>query len=316
MKSMENIAEMTKREIFFQIRSKSYLCMSALLILIVLLHMYSLYHAVLKNYQVYTRTKQMYIDGGMDITEELEKDNVVYEDQNSRISNNPIKEDYTNLAVSIQNIEPLNVVSNTYEYFLFVFGTLIFGIYSAYVAAYDFKFKTYKVISASYSQNEIIIGKICSLFFFQFLSMVCMAVMAWGLSFPVKYLVSGKIPINEYSIPMLGHAGHIVLQFIFVMATLILYTIIGFSIGYIAKNMLPVTFLLFLYTLLIPSLGAYDLKNIVSYFAHKIFDFQSQFVIFDPVSISAFWGIVVLVSIATLLLLSVKVISLKRSRYD
>ena len=80
--------------------------------------------------------------------------------------------------------------------------------------------------------------------------------------------------------------------------------------------MLPVTLILSLYTLLIPTLGAYDLKNIISYFAHKVFDFQSRFVIFEPVEISSFWGAVILVSIVTFLLILVKIISLNRSKYN
>lgn len=316
MKFMRNIVETTKHEIFFQMKSKCIIYIILLLTIITIIHMFGLYNSVLNNYQMYNHTKQLYIENGIDIIEALKDDNIVYANQNSSITNNPIKEDYINLAISIQNVLPMNAISNTYEYFLFVFGTLIFGIYSAYIAAYDFKFRTYKIISTMYSQNEILLGKICSIFILIFVSMVFMAALAWGFSYPVKFLISNKLPINEYLIPGLKYTNSILEQFIFAVAILVLYTIIGFSISYITKNMLPVTLILSLYTLLIPTLGAYDLKNIISYFAHKVFDFQSRFVIFEPVEISSFWGAVILVSIVTFLLILVKIISLNRSKYN
>ena len=316
MKFISNTTEIVKREIFFQFKSKSVLSVFALVVVITIIHMNGLYNTVTNNYKMYLHTREMYIENGIDVIDALAEDNLSYMDQNSKITNNPIKEDYINLAIAIQNIEPLNAISNTFEYFIFVFGTLIFGIYAAYVSTYDFKYKTYKFVSSQYTQEEIIAGKIGSIICYMFLSIFIMVLLSYILSFPVKYFVSKEVPIRDFIVPELEYSNSLLLQAVFSISVLVLYIIIGFSIGFITKNMLPITLFLLLYTLLIPVLGAYDIKNIISYFAHKVFNFKSRFVIFQPTEISEILGVSIIIGIILILWMIMKIISSKRSKFN
>ena len=76
---------------------------------------------------------------GIDIIEALQADNNITVDGNTTFTDNPLKEDFVNLAISIQNLKPNNVIANTLEYITFVFCTLVFGIYASHIATYDYK---------------------------------------------------------------------------------------------------------------------------------------------------------------------------------
>ena len=63
-------------------------------------------------------------------------------------------------------------------------------------------------------------------------------------------------------------------------------------------------------------MGAYDIKNIISFFAHKIFNFKSRFIIFEATEISDVVGIVILLGIMIGLGIIVGLVSFRRSRYN
>lgn len=312
-----NFIEIVKKEIYFQIKSKSFLVILFLVSFITVIHMFGLYNQVVNSYDMYLHTKEMYRDNNVDIVDALSEDNVYYMDRNSKVTNNPIKEDYLNLAIAIKNIEPLNAVSNTLEYFLFVFGTLIFGIYAAYVSSYDFKYRMFKVFSANYSQGQILFGKIGSIIGGMCASIAYMTFLAYLLSFVIKFFVENKIAVKEYIIPTMEYVHtNITIQIIFAVLLLTFYIMVGFSIGFIFKNMLPATLLFLIYTLFVPVMGAYDIKNIVSFFAHKIFNFKSRFIIFEATEISDAVGIAILLGIMIGLGIIVGIVSFRRSRYN
>ena len=314
MISIKNSLTLTKKELFFQFKSKVLLILFCSVTVIMAFHFYGLYHNVINNYNLYLETEQMYIDNGLDILESLKEANYTVSNGNSTITSNPLKEDFIALAVSIQNLDSSHMVSNSLEYFIFVFGTIIFGIYAAYAATYDFKYRTHKTFSVKYKQMELLSGKLLSIFLVLFTSLLLLSAAAFAASPFLKYLVKKSVPIEKYVIPELVYEANIVVQLLFAMALLGFYMIVSFAAGYVIKNMLPVTIFLLLYTLFIPVLGRYDIKNICSFFARRIFTFQSRFVIFESVAISPVWGLGIVALVLVLAFFSL-LVSSRRSQY-
>lgn len=312
---MRNSMEIAKKEIFYQLKSKCLVIFFLIIITIVSLHLYGLCTNVINNYHRYLQTEQMYKDNGIDIIEALKETNYTVVDGNSSVSSNPLKEDFVTLAISIQNLNHHNIISNTLEYFIFVFGTLMFGIYSAYVATYDYKYKTHKFFSIKYKQYEILTGKFLSIFLVLLGSLFLIGAISYFTSPLLKYFVKKSVPIEKYIIPGLSYERSLTLQIIFTIALLGFYIIISYVIGFILKNMFPITIFLLLYTLLIPVLGKYDAKNIFSFFARKVFTFKARFVVFQPTEIPPAYGIIVII----LMLLSANIAlfaTSKRSAYN
>lgn len=292
---MKNSMEITKKELLYQIRSKNLFIVTILTMVITLFHLYGLCANVTNSYHTYLQTEQMYKDNGMDIISALEEENYTVVNGNSQITSNPLKEDFVNLAVSIQNLDRENIISTSLEYFIFVFGTLIFGIYAAYVATYDYKYKTHKFFSIKYKQREIVTGKLLSVLIVLLFSLFLMSILSYIASPVLKYLVGRSVPVDKYVIPGMSYDTNLALQLCFTIAFLGFYIVISYTVGLLFKNMFPITIFLLLYTLLIPVLGKYDIKNIFSFFAHKIFAFKARFAAFQPTEISNATGIAILV---------------------
>lgn len=314
MISIKNSLTLAKKELFFQCKSKSLVILLCSIAIITAFHFYGLYHSVINNYDLYLQTEQMYLENGLDIVKSLKETNYTVADGNSTITSNPLKEDFIALSVSIQNLNSANMISNSLEYFIFVFGTILFGVYAAYVATYDFKYRTHKTFSVKYKQPELLSGKLLSIFLVLAGSLCLLGASAYAVSPLLKYLVRKTVPTEKFVIPDLACEKDIVLQLLFALALLGFYMIVSFAAGYLIKNMLPVTIFLFLYTLLIPVLGKYDIKNICSFFASKIFSFQARFVIFEPAKISPSLGLGIAACILALAFFTMFAAS-KRSQY-
>ncbi len=315
MNFMKNSVNVMQKELFYQLKSKRLVILLLTIVGIILLHLFGLYNSVISNYHLYLQTEQMYIENGLDIIESLKETNYVVTEGNTSITSNPLKEDFVNLAISIQNLDGTSIVSNSLEYFIFVFGTLIFGIYAAYVATYDYKFHTHKFFSSQYKQNELLTGKLLSIFLVLFSSLLLLGTIAYCASPILKWLVRKTVPTEKYALPGLSYENHLWIQILFTVALLGFYILISYTVAYILKNMIPITIFLLLYTLLIPVLGKYDVKNICSFFAQKIFSFKARFVVFQATDISPACGASVIV-----LMLLVAGIALfftsKRSAYN
>ena len=143
MKSINNILQVANKELYYQWHSKKIVILVFILLVISTSHLIGLHNRVISSHNRYQRTEMAYKENGIDIVEALQEPNNIYVEDNSKITSNPLKDDFISLAIAIQNLKPRNIISNTLEYLVFVFCTLIFGIYAAYVATYDFKYKTY-----------------------------------------------------------------------------------------------------------------------------------------------------------------------------
>jgi hypothetical protein len=285
------------------------------LLFLTITHLIGLHNNVLSNYNRYQRTEANYKEQGIDIVEALEKPSENQINGNARISNNPLKDDFIELAISIQNLKPQNVVSNTLEYLVFVFCTFIYGIYACNIASYDFKYKTYKNQALQFAQSALLVGKLLSIIFVMFITMSIILLVAFCGSFFIHSLIVNQIPVETYTIDIFNYETGIILQLLFSFLVILFYIIMGFSLGWIFKSSFIPSVGLLLYGFIIPILGAYDFRNIFSYFSHKVFTFTARFVMFNPKPIDESFAIILILTICTLFITLILFLSTKRSSY-
>jgi len=186
--------------------------------------------------------------------------------------------DFVQLAIALQNTAPRNVISGFLEYMTFIICAIIFGIYAAYVGSFDYRFKTHKLFSITNSQWEIVISKIISLIFIMALTMLIAMIMVFICSFFLREFVLERYNLERFVIDILNYDNNLFIQILFSFAVLAFYILICFFASFILKNMiLPVIFII-LFIAVMPFLGAYDPRNIIVYFSHNIFSFESRFI--------------------------------------
>lgn len=316
MKFIKSIFLVSKRELYYQWHSKAIILLFLILLALGGLHLFGLYNNAVNAYNLYRRTEQWYIENNIDILEALgEPINRVVQGSSVTIDN-PIRADFTNLAISIQNIMPQNVIGNFLEFIIFVFCTVIFGIYAGYIASYDYKFKTYKIVSTKYSQLYIIFGKILSIIFAMIITIGFTILAVFFGSFFVVNLISSYIPINEFTIDILNFEHGLYIQMLLSFFILVFYTIVGFSIAYISKTVITTTIILFLYGFIFPILGVYDFRNIFAYFAYEVFTFNARFVMVLPMQINVYLGVAIVIFTIVIALAVVLVAAKNRSAYN
>ncbi|NLK97652.1 hypothetical protein [Defluviitalea saccharophila] len=316
MKSINNILQVANKELYYQWCSKKIAILLFILLFLSIFHLIGLHNRVITSYNRYQRTEMTYRENGIDIVKALEQPNNVYVENNSKITSNPLKDDFISLAIAIQSLKPRNIISNTLEYLVFVFCTLIFGIYAAYVATYDFRFKTYKFVSVGDNQRDIILGKLLSVIITMTGTMVFVLIFTFIGSFIVNPIVVAKVPVKDFTIDIFNYEYGIIPQLFLSFIVILFYVIVGFSIGFILKSMLIPTIGLLLYGLFIPVLGAYDFRNIISYFSHQVFTFTARFVMFKPMPINEVLGILLTLATAVILFVVLFTVAKKRSAYS
>lgn len=315
MKSIKNIFQVANRELYYQWFSKKIIIVFGVMAILTVLHLVGLHSNIINKYDRYLSTEQYYKEQGLDIVGELKEPLDRTIDGTVVTNNNAIKADYLELASSIRNIKANNIISNTLEYLTFVFATLVFGVYACFVATYDYRNKTYKNISVKYSQHEIILGKITSCIIVMFTTLISVLLISFIGSYVVEFAVKGKVPINDFIIESMNYELGVLPQVLFSFWVVILYIALGFLLSVLMKNMILPTILLLLYGLIVPILGAYDFRNIISYFSHKLFTFTARFTIFEAKPISEIVGLVIINATIILAVISSILVSRKRSAY-
>ena len=255
-------------------------------------------------------------EAGIDIIEALSAPNITYAVDGMRFIGNPLRDDFTSLSISIQNLYVQNAIGNFLEFIVFVFCTLLFGIYSSYIAVYDYKFKTFKFKRVKNSHIEMFLGKLLSIVIVMVSTILFSALVVGIGSIAVRNFLVTQVPIGDFAINIFNYERGLIIQFSLSFLVILFYIALGFSIAVIFKNMILSTILLLVYGLLLPILGAYDFRNIISYFSHQTFAFTGRFVMFHPSVINPYVGILFLVlTFVSLLALSMGIL-MKRSSYD
>lgn len=301
--NMKNISLIFKMELMHQIYTRLILYIFIILIGISTLNTISLIAKIESNYNRYKHTEITYIQDGLNINEYLNIESAINKENNTVIIDNTLRYDFENLSYSINNIKPNNIVANMLEYSIFVFCTFIFGVYGVYIAVFDFKNNTIKSKMIMSDRSSIIIGKNLSAFLIIFLLLASVCLATYIFSFFIPLFIN----VDKYSIGYefitYNYNNNILIQFLFSYAVLCLYFSIGFLFGIVVKNTIICVSILAIYGFLIPILGKYDLRNIISVLSHNIFAFNGNFTMFTPIYLSNHLSIIIFISLFILLLI-------------
>ena len=198
MISTGNISKIIKREMYYQWHSKSVAMLFIILLFLNIIHLVGLYDGVISAYERFKNTENHYRELGIDIAEALSEPSESYVKGNTRVVTNILKDDLISLILAIQSIKPNNIVGSTLEYLIFVFCTLVFGIYASYVATYDFKYKTYKLVAVRYRQPDIVTGKLIAVSLVMAGTLVTILFIAYFVSYVINAIVEKQIPVESY----------------------------------------------------------------------------------------------------------------------
>lgn len=315
MTSIRNIHEICKYELYYQCRSKVFFLILFLLTCLCLLHGFNLVTAVEHKYATYLHTREEYIQNGMDVQQHLEDPLEVTNQDNATYVDNPIKYDYLDLAISIRNVKPAYILSNTLEYLVFVFCTFLFAVYSIYIATYDFRFGTFKLKCVDTHTFQLVVGKLLSIFYVVFFCFVFVWMISYVMSFFLQMHLSNALPIGDFDLDIFVYQHNVFYQLLFSYVTVCFYVVLGFLLGFIFKSALIPIVVFCVYGFALPVLGKYDFVNIIAYFSNKVFSFEGQFSMFEPIAIHNAVGILIL-SVTTLMAFGILyVISRTRSSY-
>ncbi|MCL1925222.1 MAG: hypothetical protein FWF50_06535 [Defluviitaleaceae bacterium] len=316
MTYIKNIFKLTKKEIFYQKYSKNIFFVTMLLIFFAGTHLFSLYMNVLHRYNMYTQNELSHIEQGLDILEHLSIPHVIHDGLGTGITiENTLHFDFVQLSIALQNISPRNIISGFLEYIIFVICAIIFGIYASYIGTFDYKSKTHKFFSVSNSQWEIAISKILSLIFVMVLTILISILFVFASSFLLREIIIERYNLERFIINMLNYDNSLFIQIIFSFSIIIFYMVICFFISFVTKNMIFSTIFIIFFVAVIPFLGAYDPRNVIAYFSHHIFNFESRFVMNNAIPIDVTKGIMSILATVFLTILVSNIIIKNRNNY-
>lgn len=268
-------------------------------------------NSIESSYLQYTETLDNYEKYNVSLN--IDDDYSVITEGNNKTIKNPLKFDLIQLAINLDNVKSGKFISSTLEYFTFVFGTYIFSLLGAYIATYDYEFQTLKNKCSRINIGNVVISKSMFLFFVASISSIVICLVSFAISFLLQNQVAGNNYLDKFKVPVIEYDVSIIQQILFVVVILTIFAILGFTLANIVSKMSISIGLISIYLFVIPVHYKYDIRNIISYFAHKIFYFNGKFTLFDPMIINEQLGLLVLVLVIPLMtIINISVMKKKR----
>lgn len=278
-------------EIKYQFYSKILIVITAFITLIMVFNIYSNMNNMKNSYAQYQRSKDFYIQSGQDVKAALSSEAKVKETENPNGTtvvqvDNVLKYDYDNVSRMISVNNPKYLIWQILEFSTFLIFPFIFGIYGVLIANYDLKFKTIKVKAVREEWYKVTLAKILSMILGILITLIISySICIFAGSLMYKNAIK-DIPISEFNMTIFSNPKNI-----FSAATLsgflaLLFALIGFTLTTIFKSSVIPIIIIVVYNMFIPSLGKYDLKNIISVIGHKYYSFQGTFKLLKPIEVS------------------------------
>ncbi|MBC1499199.1 ABC transporter permease [Listeria weihenstephanensis] len=209
---------------------------------------------------------EMYEKDGITLKQALSEELEIKTDGNSEEISNILKYDYYRVIAAKVALNPLNAPNQIFTSIAILFLPIIFGIYSCHVAFFDFKHKTIK--------NQLLLKGYKNLFFSKFFSIIIMAIgvvlVTTLLSIVIQYLFNLFVGVQANT--SVNYLKEVPLQFLYQSVVLILFGVFFFLLTTAVRSTLVSIIALFLYMLLVPNLGGFDLKNLMLLTVSKIYN--------------------------------------------
>lgn len=271
--------------------------------------LYSTYLNTVKHYETEGMDVQKALNSSPDIQVTTEEDGTIVTEVN-----NVILYDYNNVAHSIFIMKPDKIVTQTLEWMSFVFYPFIFTVYGIYMATYDLKYKTIKLRAVQDEWKDILLSKLLSSFLATIIMITASLVVSYLFGLVFYKMIDNSIPINEFKF-VLQTEHNVILQFLLSIFICLFFLMIGFYLGLIFKGFMVPTIIFVIYNFIVPVLGKYDIRNIISILGHKVFDFAGRFQLFIPTKMSIGAVSMFLSCFIIITTLAVYLISKKQNKY-
>ncbi|MFO6496104.1 MULTISPECIES: ABC transporter permease [Bacillus] len=318
--SIKNIYKILKNELAYQYYSKMLLLLIIPLLLISFGYIYFQYQNTEGSYRLFLKTEAEYKQLGIDIQKALDSPVKVKEgelkskDGDGEIVENILRYDYENFVLSLHNLQPKQAVVTTMEWMGFILFPLAFTLYAIYISSYDIRFKTVKIKAVRHDWKSVLLAKQCSVYMVLLVGMSAVLCAAYVSSLILYSQAARTIPVDQFTIPEVSKSN-ILLQFIVIAAVSFIFTTIGFYLGILLRSFAAPALLYIIYSLLVPVLGKFDLKNLLSNLGHAVFNFNGHFKLFTPVKVEIFPIILILAAAIGLLSAAAYYAAHRQSKY-
>lgn len=316
MKYIKDMLNSTKKELKYQLYSKVFLITFLVIFLFAVFNLYSQMMYVKANYNLFLRSMEKYKELGIDITEALNSPAVVEKKNGLEMVDNFLRYDYDNVALSIYDLGKADrVITNTLKWLSFLVFPFIFAIYGIYVATYDIKYKTIKIKAIQKRYSQILFSKQLSMYVSSVMIISIVLLLSNIASFLFYNMVSYAIPVDNFELTTFPSDTNVMLQLILSIGITFIFITIGFYLGIIFKGFAYPAMIFTVYNFIVPNLGKYDLKNLISILGHKVFDFYGNFILFKPINVPLNMVIIILVSFVGLSTIFTYLIAERQSKY-
>lgn len=259
-----------KQEFQYGIYSKTYLFILLFLISLFSIISFINFHAVTDSYSDFLYTVNYYEENNLKIEEDLEKDYSFSEEGD--LIENPIAYSAERVSRYIYSASPKYAGIQFLEA-SFSFFPIVFGMLGLSVAEFDYKYKTIKTKSVRENKGNIGLAKQISLAISSFFILISSLLISYVTNFYFYYQIVKKIPITEFNFFNIESNNNMFLGFIFAYIISIIFSIIGYTLGILFKNIYVGIVFLSIYNFIIPNLGVFDFKNSLYYIGNKIYNF-------------------------------------------
>ncbi len=317
MRFTNSFLSSVSKELKYQSYSKVLWISLVVALFISTINLYGLKTNIESAYDLYLKTKVVYTEEGVDVEKMLSEPINFTMEGNSQTTDNPVRYQFNKVADTISLLNGKAIITQTLEWMNFVFFPLIFGLYSINTSTYDYRFGTINIKSVRYKRSILITSKLVS----SYLGII----LIFGLTLMYSY-VFGIIMHNQATHMIISedlarfeykaNNNNLSIQLLFSIGICILFSTIGSFFGFLFKSTITATIVFFTYDLLVPVLGNYDLRNLISVIAHKLFDFNGRFQLFNPMPVPTQTAIIILLFFYLIILALSYVLFSKQSKYN
>ncbi|MBC1371648.1 ABC transporter permease [Listeria booriae] len=263
---MKNMWASVKLQLFYQWKAKYFIILFLFLLVLCVFSSYAQYSTLHQNEAEFHRTMEMYKKDGITLKQALAEELEVKKNGNSEEISNILKYDYYRVVAAKVALNPLNAPNQIFTSIAILFLPIIFGIYSCQMANYDFKYRTAK--------SQLLLNGYNNFFFSKLISIILVAVatvlVTTMLSIGIQYVFN--IFMGSQPNTSVNYLGELPLQVAYQTLVLILFGVFFFILTTVVRSTLVSIVILFLYMLLLPNLGGYDLKNLMLLTVSKIYN--------------------------------------------
>ncbi|MEJ8548200.1 hypothetical protein [Brevibacillus borstelensis] len=294
MKNTNSIFNSVSTELKYQVYSHVLTVVLIISIALSIVNLYGLMKKADSSYTLYLKTYAGYEQQGMDVEEMLKAPLSVDKTGHLEMIDNPIRYNYEETASALRLLKSENIMTQTLEWMSFIFFPLIFALYGIYISAYDYKYRTIKAKIVRTRWDKLLTAKLLSLYLSGLFIILCTLAVSYAASFWFYQQVVEHIPVEQFSHAELPPAKNVVPQFLLSIGASFLFATIGFILGLLFRGFAVPMIIFFVYDLIVPVLGAYDIRNLIAVIAHELFDFKGRFQLFTPLPVPSFAAIALL----------------------